>query len=434
MDALLSDDARHQSIEVCIKVALKGLDYLQTLQIDHNNPNALSHLQSDLIGLSILYGQLDECFPGVGWDQAAMKSLSKVVEIIQTCDAGGTGVFGGIIGVGYAVWFLSKSGERYQNLSKSIDALIIDAADSKLSDTSNFREGRFSSDFDAISGLAGICGLLLLRQETSIFDIKLQAVIDRLAELVTNDDGIPRLRVTEEKAVGSLTRHFVDGFVDCGLSHGLPGPVAALSLSILHGYHNTLVETCLYSSVQWLLDQRTNDNWGANWPAAVSLASLQSRTFDSSLVSRQKPTKTAWCYGAPGIANTLWLAGAALKDTSLKSYAVDVMESALAKPIGKRYINSYGTFCHGVSGLLHIVHHFYLRTGSHLFKQHATLLLEQTLTHYSDSSVSGFERVDYNGSSSQDFGILDGAAGVALVLLTLTFPEQQNWTRMFLVD
>ncbi|WP_277752743.1 lanthionine synthetase LanC family protein [Streptomyces sp. L2] len=72
---------------------------------------------------------------------------------------------------------------------------------------------------------------------------------------------------------------------------------------------------------------------------------------------RGSPARSAWCYGAPGVAHALWLAGTALGDHDLHDVATEAMAAVLRRPAHMRFIDS-PTFCHGVAGLLQIVLRF----------------------------------------------------------------------------
>ena len=91
------------------------------------------------------------------------------------------------------------------------------------------------------------------------------------------------------------------------------------------------------------------------------------------------------------------------------------------------------TFCHGVAGLLQITLRFRTTPGSR-FRQAADELTDQLLEGYeprrrcsaSATSSRAANRVDH-------LGLLDGAPGVALVLLAAASRVEPTWDRLFLL-
>src|SRR5207253_2631831 len=96
----------------------------------------------------------------------------------------------------------------------------------------------------------------------------------------------------------------------------------------------------------WLTEQRLEDEWGITWPDVAPLGD-----------EKPAPARSAWCYGAPGVARALWLAGEALGERSHRELAVEAMAAVYRRPMATRRIDS-PTFCHGVAGLLQITLRF----------------------------------------------------------------------------
>ena len=92
------------------------------------------------------------------------------------------------------------------------------------------------------------------------------------------------------------------------------------------------------------------------------------------------------------------------------------MEAVLRRPLPMRGIE-LPTFCHGVAGLLYIVLRFAHDTGSPTMKAGAVALIEQIIGLHEPESLLGFRSIEYAGKRVDQPGLLDGAPGVALVLL-----------------
>ncbi|PEK75223.1 lanthionine synthetase LanC family protein, partial [Bacillus pseudomycoides] len=78
-------------------------------------------------------------------------------------------------------------------------------------------------------------------------------------------------------------------------------------------------------------------------------------------------SRAAWCYGTPGVARALYLAG---KVTNNQEY-IDVSIQTLDDLFNYQR-HEWGlyspTFCHGYAGLLHILNLMYIDTKKEKFK------------------------------------------------------------------
>lgn len=58
----------------------------------------------------------------------------------------------------------------------------------------------------------------------------------------------------------------------------------------------------------WVVTHQVGQEWGIDWPDSVPLeCAAVAQDWQ-----RLPPTRAAWCYGAPGVARSLWLASCAL--------------------------------------------------------------------------------------------------------------------------
>jgi hypothetical protein len=127
------------------------------------------------------------------------------------------------------------------------------------------------------------------------------------------------------------------------------------------------------------------------------------------------------------------LAGRALGDRELCNLGVEAMEAVYRRPIWERRIDS-PTFCHGVAGLLQITLRFANETRLPVFFQAAEELADQLLEAYEPDRLLGFANVEPDGRRVDQPGLLDGATGVALVLLAAASPAEPVWDRLFLLS
>ena len=115
-----------------------------------------------------------------------------------------------------------------------------------------------------------------------------------------------------------MAKFFPEGNLNCGLAHGIPGPLAAMALAFESGVDVDGLAEAIERTAEWLVQHQTADDYGVNWPTAVPWTPegrVPSERLDAS--------RAAWCYGTPGVARALWLAGRAIGASSLCRLAVE---------------------------------------------------------------------------------------------------------------
>ena len=230
--------------------------------------------------------------------------------------------------------------------------------------------------FDLIGGLVGI-GVYAREREAA----RVQArVIDRLHDAARDQLFVP---------VGHLpaSEHAMwpTGRWDLGLAHGTPGVIAWLA---------QVAEPC-ESAIGWLLAHRQTGEVAFPAFAAPNMPAGSARS--------------GWCYGDAAIALALSYAGR----TEL---ALEIARHAARRPREHTGVVD-ATFCHGAAGLAQIYGRLHAVTGDAELAGAARYWLGETL------------RLEHGTAQ----GILDGAAGVALVLHAATSTHAPAWDRAFLL-
>jgi hypothetical protein len=382
----------------------------------------LSIAQGDA-GLALAFGYLDACFPGEGWDATAHEYLTSAVEAAEH-EPLQAGIFGGVSGLAFAAWTLSRDGARYERLLATLDAAVAEQAVVAARHLSARGPGVPVSDFDVISGLSGVGAYLLCRRGDPALAAALDVVLEALVALTAADDEPPPWHTPLHMMGDDSTRDFYpDGNLNCGLAHGIPGPLALMALSLTAGAAVEGLAHAVRRTSDWLVAHRLDDRWGINWPAAVPI----------SPTGWEEPTRSAWCYGSPGVARSLWHAGRALRDEGLLQLAVDAMTAVYERPIPERRIDS-PTFCHGIAGLLQISLRFANDTKLPMFSRAAADLIEQILESYMPERLLGFASVEPDGRLVDQAGFLDGAPGVVVVLVAAAARVEPRWDRLFLLS
>lgn len=382
-------------------------------------------------GIALSCAYLDACFPDQQWDRRGHSYLAVATEAVEGCADTSAGLFGGLAGLAFAGWSLSRGGTRYRcllaTLERALLGRIADQADRLAGVT---REGVAFGEFDAVSGLAGVGAYLLYRAEIPAASLGLQTILRAFVALARDNADRPRWW-TPAHLLGSeeMTALHPYGNLNCGLAHGIPGPLALMALALLNGIRVEGSEEVVDCLADWLIAYQVEDEWGVNWPYAVSLTS--DGLPEPADVTRAG-SRAAWCYGAPGVARALWLAGVARGRPEWRELAVEAMAAVYRRPLTARQIDS-PTFCHGVSGLLQVTLRFANETRLPMFADAAGNLIEWLLSAYEPDSLMGYRNWEPGGTRVDQPGLLEGAGGVLLTLLAAATDVEPFWDRAFLL-
>jgi hypothetical protein len=370
---------------------------------------------------------LDTCFPGEAWDATAHCYLTLAARGAEQSGYLTPSIFVGLSGLAFAAWCLSRNGARYRRLLRAAEEVFLPQTVTLAGALSQHKRGVSVSQFDLISGLSGVGAYLLCRPESEEAMATLRAVLCALVALTEAEGQVPCWHTPAHLMVDeTMARLYPNGNLNCGLAHGIPGPLALMALALRCGIKVHGLKDAIERVAAWLNRNRVDDAWGVNWPTAVPI------TLDGTGVASEKPSRAAWCYGSPGVARALWLAGEALERPQYRELAIEAMEAVYRRPIRERYIDS-PTFCHGVAGLLQVTLRFACDTGLPLFAEAARTLSTQLLALYDPDSLLGYYSLEPGGQRVDQPGLLDGAPGVVLVLLAAAMDAEPIWDRLFLL-
>ena len=382
------------------------------------------------VGLALLSHQLERCFPDAGWGSDARTLLTRGADEARERGDLSASLFGGLAGIGFTSCQLGKHSWGDGSTSATADDAVRHTADliARVVDEQAHGVGMTFGRFDVVSGLAGIGRFLLAASVTGIAadDGLLRRLLGVLADLLMDDHDPPGW-FTPAALIGAeaSARMYPAGALNVGLAHGLPGPLTLLAVAAQHGVVVAGQLAALERGISWLTTHRRDDPWGPNWPAMVRLPELATAT--------EQGARSAWCYGVPGVARALWLAGEAVGDEDAHTLAIEAMRAVYRRPVTIRNIAS-PTFCHGIAGLLQVTLRFRHDTVLPDFQRAATALTGQLLDAFDPDSLLGFANVEPGGGRIDHPGLLEGAPGVVLTLLAAASAAEPTWDQAFLLS
>lgn len=406
---------------------------------------APSAAQGD-IGLAICAAEFDRAFPGEGWDRVGHVYLARGAAALHLEDAASPralSLFDGLCGVGFATWLLSRDGTRYTRLLASLDAVIASSVHAYAAALLQQCHGFGFGQYDVVYGLAGVVPYLLYRRSSSTIVRALEAAIQMLVVLTEDTDGIPHWYTPQHLIWREEWQAaYSDGLLDCGMAHGAAGFLAALALARLEGIESPGLAEAIDRLAGLLMTHRQDDAYGPNWAGVLGVdqlaASDSSGMVDASRADASLPTIPSWCYGSPGIARALWLAGSALQSQRYCDFAITAMEAVCRRDLSAAAQQSL-SLCHGTAGVLQIVQRFAWDTRHTTFKETVKVLTEELVEHYTPALPFGYADLRLSGQTPAGPGLLLGSSGIALALLSaasdqMSSDQMPSWDRLFFLS
>jgi hypothetical protein len=375
---------------------------------DPANTTAPVGLAEGDCGTAVLFTYLGLVQPGHGHEDRALAYLERALENVTKAVLA-PGLFVGYSGVGWAAQHLrGRLLDPDEDFGEEIDDVL----------AAVLASGPWP-EFDLVHGLVGI-GVYGIERLPGPVGVKcLDLVLQRLTELAV-EDGAGLTWWSTSRRVGQPAYRYHD----LGLAHGVAGVVSLLGeiCRIAPAQIAARARGLLGGATAWLLDQRL-PRPGAGFPAK--------REPDLALT----PTRSAWCYGDPGVGVALLAAGRAVGSSLWQEEGLATLRTAAARPCSAAGVKDAG-LCHGATGLGHIFHRAYRASGDEALGAAArdwfTWALEQRKP---GEGVGGFRTWapitdDDNFVWSDDRSLLTGAAGIALSLLAATAKVPPDWGRV----
>jgi hypothetical protein len=219
-----------------------------------------------------------------------------------------------------------------------------------------------------------------------------------------------------------------DGYWNLGLAHGIPAVAALLARCIAAGVRGPELEPWLAGTVEWMLAQRGDHgfpSWVAKGPRPP-----------------QKAARLAWCYGDPGVAASLLVAGRAVGRRDWTELAAEIAcRGAAARDLELAGIKDAGV-CHGAAGLAHIYNRLWQASGREELAEASRFWFGQVLEmRRHDDGIGGFKswsiprgRGSVELGWQDDPGLLTGSAGIGLCLLAAVTGLEPEWDRSLVLS
>jgi hypothetical protein len=236
------------------------------------------------------------------------------------------------------------------------------------------------------------------------------------------------------------------GILNMGLSHGVPGLLGFMTIALKAGIEIPGQREAMQTIIEWIKSKATSHENGLFFQARTTFEQ-QSQNIAPPL--KHLSNREAWCYGTPGVARTLYLAGNALGDLDTVHFAAKAFRSIFERPHpqwklpGPTFCHSQWklpgpTFCHGIAGLF-LITHLMAKDLQSSFLFEKVKELEKTLFNFhNENHPFGFRDWDLCKDGSyhpiDKVSLLTGATGVWLSWLSTQCETLPKWHYPFMID
>ncbi|MEV7778286.1 lanthionine synthetase C family protein [Kitasatospora sp. NPDC088351] len=325
----------------------------------------------------------------------------------------GTGLFFGAPALAHVLRAAAGGGPRsYERQITALEATVDRMTEQRLAAAHQRitrRDRPIFAEYDLVYGMTGLGVNLRSRGDSHLLRDVLTYLV-RLAEPLRDLPGW----WTDIAPSGDPSPHYPGGHGNLGLAHGITGPLALLALTWADGIRVPGHREAIDRITHWLDTWRQDTGTGPWWPEAVT------PDEDRTGRTRQKgPLRPSWCYGTPGIAHAQHLAALATGDQHRQELAEHALLACLTDPQQLARLTD-NTLCHGTAGTRLLARRLAARTADV-----TTAARLRTAT----DAMTTF------AASPTEAGLLEGAAGTALALHTLTLdqPATTGWDSCLLL-
>jgi lantibiotic modifying enzyme len=294
-----------------------------------------------------------------------------------------------------AIWFYLSLVKN--NIIDADDLMILKKDINFLVDISLVEFAR--NNYDFLHGSIGIAYAELYRSEP---DSQLSEVVMALNELKIRDGGM-------FKNFDFETYTAIQNEVNLGLAHGIPSILKFCIACFKKNISKTISEKIANEIITYLLAHANTEKKGSYYGYIIK----------DDIIDNTR-SRLAWCYGDLGIGYILYQAGITFNDQKVIDFALEVLyHSTHRRTVEETQVFDAG-ICHGSAGVAHIYNRMWHYTKDPVFKEATDFWIQKTLDFaVHEDGVAGYKK--YNPTTKayeNDYGLLEGAAGIGLVLLS----------------
>ncbi len=212
------------------------------------------------------------------------------------------------------------------------------------------------------------------------------------------------------------------------LSHGSSSIIILLSEILNKNKKSGLTRELLIKACNYILSTKNIE---------IDTKSLYPSIVFAEDGSKSGSSRLAWCYGDLGVGMALFKAGNVLGNLKFKKEGLDILLFTTTLKSKPETLVKDACICHGCAGIAMIYKSLFKQTGIPEFRDSANYWLNETIEQavFNRNECAGYQF--HNGITSKyesGYSMLEGLAGVGLVLFSFLNDEDFGWERCFLLD
>jgi lantibiotic biosynthesis protein len=404
-------------IESCIRTIAEGIDCEKALV----HPYALIASKGSLI---LFYVYCYRHFKKSSFQETALELMENSIEEINSkpmdCSlAKGYSGFGWLLQHLIKIRFLSQTEGQILN---ELDEIIYESLDID----------HVGNNYDLLYGLIGKGVYFMERDSSALKKKALDKIVNILYEISLKDKPNCLYWLDPISIEHDDTRNS-NNLYNLGLAHGMASIISFLSLLYKESSQRKLLSEMIEKSTNWLFEQ-TIYNRESIFPV---------------FSNEQESSRLAWCQGDLGILKALEDVGQFVSNKSLKLLKNSIVEKIIERDFMSAFIDHDSdfldiTFCHGTSGIFHMMNRMggdtsktnqKLSQRSHYWLNLTLNSLEKNVEKHPTGVVASvYDQASKKFKWVEDYGIIQGASGVGLVLLSVINPEFNHWDKFLLTS
>ncbi|KYH04460.1 hypothetical protein A1704_17345 [Chryseobacterium cucumeris] len=213
---------------------------------------------------------------------------------------------------------------------------------------------------------------------------------------------------------------------DLSLSHGMSSIIGILNKLYELPEFRDRVRDILVGTINFIVELHYLENKLSLYASTISVVNNKN----------QDNSRLAWCYGDLGIATVLLQSSYLLKSESLRKKVIYILEfSSKRKNLEENSVFDLG-ICHGTMGISHIFKNICHKLNTNTFQDTSKYWLNKglELSIYDDNYL-GVKKWDPSIKSFiPDLSLLEGAAGVGLVIINSLAPLNTKWDECLMLN
>lgn len=378
-----------------------------------NYSNTNMTLTGGKAGIALFWAYYSEFSESVKLEKSLVPLVSEIFTGIRQSNISSE-FSGGLAGIGWTIEHLKQNGF----IEIDTDSLIGSFDDLLYPYMLKYIR---SGNYDYLHGALGI-GLYYLNRSSNP---KTKLYITELVDEVEKQGKIFSDGIAWESNLSFVSDE--RGY-NLSLSHGIGSIISMLSRFYKGNPSCEKIPLLVEGAVNYLLRNKRDPKLnGYLFPGWINKNEFQNGRFG----------RLSWCYNDLGISMVLWQAGEIFNNDKWKQEAIDtLLFTTNITEWDEAGVMDAG-LCHGTAGIAHIYNRAYSYTGIKKFKDSAIFWFEQSLKMavYEDG-LAGYKafRTSKNGGMENNYGFLEGIAGIALAMISAVSEIEPAWDNSLLLS